>query len=409
MIGPKGQDPTSDLEVARRVVEVIAGRQRERADEIARNIFDNLRDEIPEYGNISDDRLVDDVRSVSRAGVVIWLEMLRTGRPAGSEDFEPIREGARRRARQGFDHYALLRAWRIAVRVMWRQLISDPAALEPQVTQVLLETAEAAMTYSDQLSLAVTDAYLIEAGRSARDSERRRSVLMELILSHPEDLNASDVPVELTRTHVVIVAEAHEAALQDLDRIGLELQRRAAAASWTVRSDAVVAIVPIAAGGRAGWIARLGANFGQLGGVRRVGVGGQAANAVQTRQSYIEATEALSYGDALGIEGPVYDFVAMGPYSLLLSQPERAARFIDSTLAPLQGMRAAWLEPTLEAYIARQGRIKETALALQVHPNTVKYRLAQLRGPLRHSVHDPNLSAQLLIALRLRRLLEAAG
>mgnify|MGYP003623084504 CR=1 FL=1 len=176
------------------------------------------------------------------------------------------------RAAVGFDHYALLRAWRIAVRVMWRQLISDPAALEPQVMQVLLETAEAAMTYSDQLSLAVTDAYLMEAGRSARDSERRRSVLMELILSHPEDLNPSDIPVELTRTHVVIVAEAQEAALRALDRIGMDLHRRAGAAFWTVRSDAVVAIVPIAVGGRAGWIAPArhlrAAGWGPAGGSR---------------------------------------------------------------------------------------------------------------------------------------------
>jgi hypothetical protein len=35
--------------------------------------------------------------------------------------------------------------------------------------------------------------------------------------------------------------------------------------------------------------------------------------------------------------------------------------------------------PALEAYLARQRRLKEVPAALGVHPNTVKYRMHELR------------------------------
>jgi DNA-binding PucR family transcriptional regulator len=81
------------------------------------------------------------------------------------------------------------------------------------------------------------------------------------------------------------------------------------------------------------------------------------------------------------------------------------ARFVKRTLAPLEAIRAPWLEPTLEAYISRQGRIKEAALELRVHPNTIKYRLGEIREALGPVLHDPARSRELLTALRLRRLM----
>jgi len=141
------------------VVRLIAAKQRSRAAQIARRIYTALTAEVPEYAAITDEALTADVQSVSMAGVELWLDQLRTGRILGGRDLEPIRQGARRRARQGFDHYALLRAWRIAVRVMWSELIADPLAQDPRIRQVLPEIAEEAMNFSDQLSLAVTDAY----------------------------------------------------------------------------------------------------------------------------------------------------------------------------------------------------------------------------------------------------------
>jgi hypothetical protein len=409
MVVSEGQIPGPErLEAARQVLRLIAARQRTRAPEIARRIFAELTARVPEYAAITDERLAEDVRSVSAGGVLAWLDLVLTGKMPGPEQFEPMREGARRRARQGFDHYALLRAWRLAIRVMWSELIQDPEAQDPSVRQVLPELAEEAMNYSDQVSLVVTDGYLEESTRAAREQARRRSALLELILSHPEEADRSAQPSELAGHHVVLVAETGNLPLEGLDRVGLELERHAHAVFWTVRHEAVVAVVPVPPGGdRDGVVARLRRDFATFGGVERLGVGGDASGVDETRQSYLEAVEALTHGPRLDADaGPVFDFVDVGSYALLASDAERAKRFVQRTLAPLQAIRAPWLEPTLEAYLSRQGRLKEAALKLHVHPNTVKYRLGEVRDALGPVLGDPDRAAQLLTALRLRRLLD---
>ncbi len=388
------------------VVRLIAAQQRSRAAGIARRIYTALTAEVPEYAAITDEALAADVQSVSMAGVESWLDQLRTGRMLGGRDFEPVRQGARRRARQGFDHYALLRAWRIAVRVMWSELIEDPLAQDPVIRQVLPEIAEEAMNFSDQLSLAVTDAYLEEAARIAREHEYRRSALLELILSRPDQVGSTP-PAELAQPHVVIVVETASAALDDLDRIGWELERNVGVVFWTVRSNAVIAAAHLpAAGDRNSVIERIRDALPALRSAERIGIGGRAEAIADTRQSYLEAQEALNYGRLLGYEGPVFDFIDVAGYALMLSDRPRAVRFVDAVLAPLHGLSASWVPSTLEAYLSRQGRIKEAAAQLHVHPNTIKYRLRELGrvGPL---LRDPNRSAELLMALRLNRLLSA--
>lgn len=396
------------LERVRQVVRVIAARQRDRAPQTARRMYSALTTEIPEYGAITDERLAEDVRSVSTAGVVLWCDLLGTGDIPSGRDLEMVRDGARRRARQGINHYALLRAWRIGIRVMWSELIEDPEAQQPLVRQVLPEFAELAMNFSDQLSLAVTDAYLEEAARLAREHEHRRSALLELILSHPEAARAH--PPEVARAHVVAVAETEDLPLEGLDRVGMELERRAGAAFWTVRSNTIVAVIPLSrSGDRTRAVKRLREAYAALGPVKRVGVGGVASSVDQTRQSYVEAVDAVSYGHRLNPgHGPVYDFAEVGSYTLMIGDPVRAQRFVDTVLGRLPSPRPAWLEPTLEAFLARQGRIKEVARELKVHPNTVKYRLGVARQQLGPVFSDPDSSAELLVALRLTRLLPVA-
>jgi hypothetical protein len=412
MIVSSGQDPVSRrLEAARHTVRLIAARQVDRAPEIGRHIYAELTAKVPEYAIIKDERLEEDIRAVSTAGVVAWLDLVRSGRLPGAEAFEPIREGARRRARQGFDHHALLRAWRIAIRVMWLELIQDPEAQDPLVRQVLPDIAEEAMNYSDQVSLAVTDAYLEESTQIAREHERRRSALLELILSHPREAAAAGHPPELARPHVVVVAETPDVALEGLDQVGLALQRRAMASLWTVRRGAVVAVIPVQVpSGRAGIVSRLRKGFASMRDVERIGVGGEASVMEETRESYLEAADALVIGPALGVAlGPVFDIGEIGSYRLLASDRPRCRRFVETTLGSIDLHRTPWLAATLEAYLSRQGRIKEAAISLGVHPNTVKYRLKEVRKDLGQLLLDPNRSAELLIALRLARLLDGAG
>jgi DNA-binding PucR family transcriptional regulator len=55
---------------------------------------------------------------------------------------------------------------------------------------------------------------------------------------------------------------------------------------------------------------------------------------------------------------------------------------------------------TLEAWLRHRGRTEEVARALHVHPQTVRYRLAQLRDLFGDALDDPDARFELSLALR---------
>ncbi|MGH2918706.1 MAG: PucR family transcriptional regulator, partial [Solirubrobacteraceae bacterium] len=92
---------------------------------------------------------------------------------------------------------------------------------------------------------------------------------------------------------------------------------------------------------------------------------------------------------------------------LLHADPRLAAEFAADRLAALDSLRPAArvrLTSTLSAWLDRQGRIDETARALDVHPQTVRYRLGQLREVLGGALDDADARFQLALALRVAPL-----
>ena len=68
----------------------------------------------------------------------------------------------------------------------------------------------------------------------------------------------------------------------------------------------------------------------------------------------------------------------------------------------LPGLRPATVEKlaaTLREWLLRQGRRDEVAAALFVHPQTVRYRMGQLREAYGDSLDDPDVVRTLVIAL----------
>ena len=55
---------------------------------------------------------------------------------------------------------------------------------------------------------------------------------------------------------------------------------------------------------------------------------------------------------------------------------------------------------TLRAYLDRPGQVQAIASALEVHPQTVRYRLKQLRELFGSSLEDPDARFELSLALR---------
>ena len=91
---------------------------------------------------------------------------------------------------------------------------------------------------------------------------------------------------------------------------------------------------------------------------------------------------------------------------LILLYKEHAdelANFVESTIGPLlqhDAGSAAPMLPTLEAFVAHGGRLRETAAELSVHRNTLAYRLDRTAEILGVYLHDPGTRQAVELAIR---------
>lgn len=392
------------------VLREVADRLQPQADAIARTMVRSYEAEIPTYHAIGDAGLLDDVHSVSAAMVRLWLTVMATGRPVDQDLLLPMVEGARRRAAQGIDMESMLRAYRIGIRVMWSEIIASPIWQGRPLQHVMGAVATWALEFADRISTAVAAAYLDEVAHAAREREHRRSSLLNVILAGPGG-EAHQAPDELATPHCIVLARLKaDLPLHTLESVGRRLESGVDAQLWTVRHCSVVAAVPLPAGSdRITVRERLAALVGHDS-ITAFGIGSRAAGFAETRQSYAEAVDALQLGPSLSAAGQaVYDYADLAPVITLLADPERARRFATTVLEPLDSMLdRRWVLPTVEAYLLRQGRLKEVAAALGVHQNTAKYRLAELRPLLDRTVGHGDRAATLLLAVRIHQYFNAS-
>lgn len=381
----------------------VADQLEPQAEAIAGRMVRAYEREIPGYGDLADAALRADVQAVSAAMVRTWLTVMATGRPASAELLRPLTEGARRRVVQGIDLESMLRAYRIGIRVMWSELVAAPAWRGSAPHGLMGQVATWALDFADRITTAVAGAYADEAAHVAREREHRRSGLLSVVLAGAGEQRRG--PDELGRPHrVVVVSLPADLPLAELEAVGCTLEDEAGALLWTVRHCSVVAAVPAAPGGAAALRARL-ATLGT--GPRCIGIGGPAEGAAETRHSYAEATDAAQFGPRLApAPDGVYDYRELAAVVALVADPVRARRFVATALEPLAPvLTRRWAVPTVQAYLACQGRLKEVAAVLGIHHNTVKYRLAELRPLLDEIAADGDGAATLLLALRVQHYL----
>ncbi len=91
------------------------------------------------------------------------------------------------------------------------------------------------------------------------------------------------------------------------------------------------------------------------------------------------------------------------PALLMAAAPAIAADLARTRLAPLDGLGEGPRErlvTTLRAWLDRPGQVQAVAAALDVHPQTVRYRLKQLRELFGERLEDPEARFELSLALR---------
>ena len=89
---------------------------------------------------------------------------------------------------------------------------------------------------------------------------------------------------------------------------------------------------------------------------------------------------------------------------MLSADPEALADLRARVLAPLADVREGTSErlaETLRAWLLHHGRREAVAAELHVHPQTVRYRMTQLRELYGEALTDPRTVLELTVALAL--------
>ena len=272
--------------------------------------------------------------------------------------------------------------------------------------------------------------------RIAQEVESRlsRDVLDELLNpdAPPSDgitERARQLGIDLTIPHVVVIARPDAPATDEdvirlpdsgrtqrglLNAVQRTIERKKVAALAAARGDDVVILWPECDGeapARAfaddlqreirayasGWTASiaLGSNCGASG---------------EYADAYRLATGALDLVGESGRRSHVVSLDDLGVYRLLLQvkRPAELARFADNVLGALHDYderRETSLAETLRAYLDAQCNAGDAAARLNVHVNTVAYRLRRVQELLSIDLRSPTTLVEVEFAFMVERIL----
>ena len=370
---------------------------------LAEELIGTIGREVPEYSRAMEGAFGRGVRMGVEVALGRFVDMIEEGGRAQDTRAEMYVNLGRGELHAGRSLDALLRAYRVGARVSWRRFVDAgvAAGLEPGV---LYELGEAIFEYIDELSAASADGYAQEQIAEAGERRRRRRRLVRLLAQDPpadaEDVRvaAAEVGWELPRVVAALVvppgAGDDEALEADAERLGRALGLGTVAAALDGQVCAMVPD-PEAPGRRRQLAAAVGDGPAAL---------GPAAPWPQAGRSLARARAALrlAAGGRLPAQGLVVAEEHLG-HLLIGVDPLLGAELAAHRLAPLDALPAGTaqrLRGTLRAWLDRPGQVQAIAGDLGVHPQTVRYRVRQLRELFGDALEDPERRFELALALR---------
>jgi len=126
-----------------------------------------------------------------------------------------------------------------------------------------------------------------------------------------------------------------------------------------------------------------------------VGTGGTYEHLSGVRRSYLEAASAISLGQKMDQSERRFDYHTLAPYELLscMSGCKKAGSYGREPVEKVvtyDGLHGGNLFRTLEAFLDYYGHRKMAAMRLNIHPNTLDYRICKIRELTGLDLDDPN-------------------
>lgn len=355
--------------------------------------------EVPAYTDAFSGRMGHNIENAVQTSLGAFLRLAT--RDQGSDPGPPLSpalEGAyelgRGEARNGRSIDALLSAYRVGAREAWRGL-SETAVGAGMSAAMIARFAALVFAFIDQLSASSASGHTDEQATAGRVRQRYLDQLTEQLLAGespevllasaeranwktPRTLTAVLLPIDQTRG---LAAQLNPGTLQITDGLP-ELDP---SESWAV------ALIPDADGRHRKALLAVLADRQAIVGPSRPW---RAVHASYRRVVRARALTTTSEG-ALDTDEHLVEI-------LLGADPEAAEDLRRRALAPLAALRpnsAGRLAETLRSWLLHQGQREAVAADLFVHPQTVRYRMNQLRELYGERLSDPRSILELTVAL----------
>jgi hypothetical protein len=360
-------------------------------DELSDEVMDAVRSEVSLFDRPLEGSFGRGIKLGVHEALRQFCRLVETQGSAETNALVIYEELGRGEWRHGRPLEALLAAYRVGARVSWRRfaLVGAEAGLG---TEELVALAELVFAHIDELSAASAEGYADEQSAAVGERDRQRLALLRVLLNPSPDLDSIIAAARLARWPIpqslCVVLAPPGAPLGTL--LGPE--------ALVIDGDPALAIV-----GDPAPYPRLGAVLGDtaavVGPIRNLD--GAAASRDRATAVFALRTEGRLAKDTTG---PVCTEAYLS-HLLLLAGPAIAQDLAETLLAPLAKIPAATadrLVETLRAWLQHAGERAPAAEALHVHPQTVRYRMGQLRELLGAVIDDPGRRLDLLLAVEAR-------
>jgi hypothetical protein len=366
----------------------------------------------PDYAEF----LANDRDGVAEAAAIFVRRLVEVAQPDGRPDDRPDEPGqrsasgpgggasdptvhlvferiGREQLRAGNDLTRLLTAFQLGARVAWRHV--SATALELGLPPDSLATlADSVFGFVNQLSFAATRGYVAAQRADARALERNREALAELLLSGRGSVAATRAAATRAgwampeRIAVAVVDPEDDAARRVVDHLG--------STGLPIRQELVYgAVIPY--DGSAADREHLRR---ELRGARAV-VGYPTAPDLLPRTLEVTRTAIELHRTGL-LEGDPAFVDQHLDMIIVRRDPGLTEALRRQVLAPLDELTPAARErlvDTLRSWLRHQGDVPAIAEELSIHPQTVRYRMAQLREHLGEALDSPRERARLFLVL----------
>ena len=354
--------------------------------------------EVPAYTDPFRGRMGQNIENAVRTSIGVFLRLA-----TGSDDADAAAQLAgalggayelgRGEARSGRSIDALLAAFRVGARVAWQEL-SQTAVDAGLSARTIARFAEMVFAYIDELSASSVAGHSDELATAGRVRQRYLDLLTRQLLDGEDadalrasaDTAAWEPPQTLTAVLVPLAQMAraatvlNPATLQGAD----DLPELDADESWSAL------LVPDADGSRRSPM------LAALAGIHAIV--GPDRPWLSVRASYLRAIRARELPGVVDTDEHLVELV-------LGADPDAGADLRHRALAPLADLGAAAAErlaDTLRSWLLNQGRRDAVAAELFVHPQTVRYRMNQIRAAYGERLNDPQTVLELTVALNLQ-------